>query len=135
MGPDRLAPYVSALSRLDQEVVALRAHDDHCGLAILGDRLHPPLSNPVEVLARALPKMASDAPEGALAGIRSLVSDSLSDMRTNGEPIPEPFGDRSYSGKFIVRVPPEVHRSLAIRAAEQGVSMNRLVSARLAREG
>ncbi len=35
----------------------------------------------------------------------------------------------------MVRVPPEVHRSLAIRAAEQGVSMNRLVSARLAREG
>ena len=46
-----------------------------------------------------------------------------------------PFGDRSYSGKFMVRVPPDVHRTLAIRAAEQGVSMNRLVSARLAREG
>ena len=66
--------------------------------------------------------------------IRSLVSDSVFDMRTNGEPIPMPFGDRSYSGKFIVRVPPETHRALAIRAAEQGVSMNRLVSARLARE-
>ena len=74
-------------------------------------------------------------PEDALAGIQSLVSDSVSDMRTNGEPIPEPFGDRAYSGKFMVRVPPEMHRSLAIRAAEQGVSMNRLVSARLAREG
>ncbi len=75
------------------------------------------------------------APEDALAGIRSLVSDSVSDMRTTGEPIPEPFGDRSYSGKFMVRVPPELHRALALRAAEQGVSMNRLVSARLAREG
>ena len=74
-------------------------------------------------------------PEDALVGIRNLVSDSVSDMRTNGEPIPEPFGDRSYSGKFMVRVPPEVHRSLVIGAAEQGVSMNRLVSARLAREG
>ena len=74
-------------------------------------------------------------PEDALAGIQCLVSDSVSDMRTNGEPIPVPFGDRSYSGKFMVRVPPDVHRSLAIRAAEQGVSMNRLVSARLAREG
>lgn len=60
---------------------------------------------------------------------------SVSDMRTNGELVPEPLGDRSYSGKFMVRVPPEVHRSLVIRAAEQGVSMNRLVSARLAREG
>ncbi len=35
------------------------------------------------------------APEVALAGIRNLVSDSMSDMRTTGEPIPEPFGDRS----------------------------------------
>ena len=39
-----------------------------------------------------------------------------------------------YSGKFIVRVPPETHRALAIRAAEQGVSMNRLVSVRLAKD-
>lgn len=29
-------------------------------------------------------------------------------------------------------VPPETHRALAIRAAEEGVSMNRLVGARLA---
>ena len=47
----------------------------------------------------------------------------------------EPMADRAYSGKFMVRVPPETHRALAIRAAEQGVSMNRLVSARLARDG
>ena len=56
-------------------------------------------------------------------------------MRTNDEPVPEPIADRFYSGRFLVRVPPETHRALAIRAAEEGVSMNRLVSARLAREG
>ena len=73
-------------------------------------------------------------PGEALSGIRRLVCDCVSDMRTNGEPVPEPMADRRYSGKFMVRVPPETHRSLAIRAAEQGVSMNRLVSARLAKE-
>ena len=73
-------------------------------------------------------------PGEALSGIRRLVSDCVSDMRTNGEPVPEPMADRVYSGKFMVRVPPETHRALAIRAAEQGVSMNRLVSARLAKE-
>ena len=31
-----------------------------------------------------------------------------------------------------VRIPPELHRSLALEAAEQGVSLNRLASARLA---
>ena len=73
-------------------------------------------------------------PGEALSGIRRLVSDSVSDMRTNGEVIPGPMEDRRYSGKFIVRVPPETHRALAIRAAEQGVSMNRLVSVRLAKD-
>ena len=49
--------------------------------------------------------------------------------------MPEPMAARPYSGKFMVRVPPETHRALAVRAAEQGVSMNRLVAARLAQEG
>ena len=31
----------------------------------------------------------------------------------------------------MVRVPPESHRALAMQAAEQGVSLNRLVSTRL----
>ena len=48
--------------------------------------------------------------------------DSVADMRNNGEPVPDPMADRAYSGKFMVRVPPETHRSLAIRAAEQGVA-------------
>ena len=74
-------------------------------------------------------------PGEALSGVRRLVADCVDDMQTNGEPVPEPMADRAYSGKFMVRVPPEMHRALAIRAAEQGVSMNRLVSARLAREG
>ena len=70
-------------------------------------------------------------PEEALSGIQEVVHHCLTDMRDNGEQIPEPLADRTYSGKFLVRVPPETHRALAIRAAEQGVSMNRLVSARL----
>ena len=71
-------------------------------------------------------------PDEALAGIRRLVHDSLADMHATGETPPQPMADRTYSGKFVVRVPPETHRALAIRAAEQGVSLNRLVSARLA---
>ena len=47
-------------------------------------------------------------------------------------PIPEPIAGRAYSGKFMVRVPPETHRALALQAAEAGVSLNRLISARLA---
>ena len=71
-------------------------------------------------------------PGEALSGIRKVVSDVLADMKADGETPPEPLADRTYSGRFVVRVPPETHRDLVIKAAEEGVSLNRLVSARLA---
>jgi predicted HicB family RNase H-like nuclease len=70
-------------------------------------------------------------PEAALTGIRSLVKKVVADLKRNQEAVPEPISARSYSGKFMVRVPPEVHRLLAIQAAESGVSLNRLVSSKL----
>jgi predicted HicB family RNase H-like nuclease len=74
----------------------------------------------------------ASSPEAALKGIRSLVKDSVADMATHQEDIPLPLSTRHYSGKFMVRVPPEVHRQLAIQAAESGVSLNRVASAKLA---
>jgi predicted HicB family RNase H-like nuclease len=70
-------------------------------------------------------------PEEALAGIRKLVKEVVRDMKTSGEPIPAPLAEKHYSGEFRVRIPPHVHRSLALEAAEQGISLNRLASAKL----
>jgi predicted HicB family RNase H-like nuclease len=71
-------------------------------------------------------------PEAALKGMRALVKSTVRDMVKNKEPIPEPISAKKFSGKFMVRVPPEVHRHLAIEAAESGVSLNRIASAKLA---
>lgn len=71
-------------------------------------------------------------PEEALKGIRLVVNECLSDMARNGEDIPQPISSRRYSGRFMVRVPPEVHRHLATEAAEAGVSLNRIASVKLA---
>ncbi len=73
----------------------------------------------------------ADTPEGALRGIRKLVAEAVDDIVSNGEAVPEPIACRHYSGKFMVRIPPDVHRDLAIRAAESGISINRVVSAKL----
>ena len=73
----------------------------------------------------------ASTPEAALKGIRKVVADVCRDMQENNEPVPTPFASRRYSGKFMVRVPPDVHRNLTIRAAEDGVSLNRLVSSKL----
>ena len=57
-------------------------------------------------------------------------------MKSRREPseeaVPEALADIRYSGKFMTRVPPELHRRLSIEAAEARVSLNRLVSLRLA---
>lgn len=70
-------------------------------------------------------------PEEALAGIRKVVRASVRDIEASGAEAPVPLAVKHYSGEFRVRIPPEVHRSLAVQAAEQGVSLNRLVSSRL----
>lgn len=70
-------------------------------------------------------------PESALRGIRKVVHDVVRDMHKKGEVTPEPISSRHFSGKFMVRVPPQVHQKLAIQAAEFGVSLNRLASAKL----
>ena len=70
-------------------------------------------------------------PEGALAGIRQLVIDVVREMTANGDKVPDPIADRTYSGEFKVRIPPQIHRALVLQAAEEGVSLNRLASAKL----
>lgn len=74
----------------------------------------------------------ADSQPAALVGIMQVVADVVADMERNGEPVPKPIADRTYSGKFMVRVPPDTHRALAIKAAEVGVSINRIVSEKLA---
>lgn len=74
----------------------------------------------------------ASSPEKAFKGIRAAVKDCISDMNKNKEELPLPLSTRKYSGKFMVRVPAEVHRHLAIEAAESGVSLNRIASAKLA---
>ena len=74
-------------------------------------------------------------PEKALAGIRRLVLQTVADLKKSGEEVPEAIAMKSYSGKFMVRVPPETHRRLALQAAESGVSLNRLISSKLSQNG
>ena len=70
-------------------------------------------------------------PQEALEGIRLVVAEVIADMEANEERVPEPIALRHYSGKFTVRIPPDLHRRLALEAAESGVSLNRLASAKL----
>lgn len=67
-----------------------------------------------------------ETPAATLNGIQKVVNEAVADMEAHGESIPEPYADRQYSGRFVIRLTPEEHRHLAMEAAEQGVSLNRL---------
>jgi predicted HicB family RNase H-like nuclease len=71
----------------------------------------------------------------ALSEIRSVVQFAFEDLRDSGEEVPEPLNKRPYSGKLNVRLPKYLHRQLAIEAAEEGVSLNQLISTKLAATG
>jgi predicted HicB family RNase H-like nuclease len=68
----------------------------------------------------------------ALKGVKQLIREIVADMETTGEPVPEPLAEQDFSGKFLVRIPSELHRRLAIEAAEAKISLNRLANLKLA---
>jgi len=71
-------------------------------------------------------------PAKALAGIMDVVEHVVAEMVGSGEPVPEALSTKKYSGNIAARVTPLVHRRLAMEAAEKGISMNRLISVKLA---
>lgn len=85
-------------------------------------------------LCAELPSLSwlSLSPEEALTGIRALAASVVKEMKDSGEEIPVPLAERTYSGEFRVRIPSDLHRKLVIDAQEQQISLNRLVSAKLA---
>jgi predicted HicB family RNase H-like nuclease len=85
-------------------------------------------------LCAEFPSLSWLAPsrEEALSGITGLVAEVVAEMTKSKEPVPEALSLQKFKGKLSVRIPPEQHRALVLEAAEQGVSVNRLVSRKLA---
>ena len=87
-------------------------------------------------LARCLefPSLAAhgETPDLALKEIRDVIRESLRWMEENNEPIPEPLSLRQFKGNLTLRIPPEVHRELAKKSAEEGVSINQYILSKIA---
>ena len=91
-------------------------------------------NNEFLVLCAEFPSLSwlASTSEKALKGICSVVKDCIADMSKSNEDLPLPLSSRKYSGKFMVRVPPEVNRHLTIEVAEADVSLNRIARAKFA---
>jgi predicted HicB family RNase H-like nuclease len=68
----------------------------------------------------------------ALAEIEKVVAETVKWLTEAGEPIPEQLGLKRYKGNLTLRVPEEVHKKLAIQSAENGVSINQYILAKIA---
>jgi predicted RNase H-like HicB family nuclease len=86
-------------------------------------------------VARCLefPSLAAhgDTIEEVLREIKYVVAESLKWMREEGETVPKPLGLKKFKGHLSLRIPPEKHRELAIRCAEEGISLNQFILSRL----
>ncbi|HEY0048964.1 MAG TPA: type II toxin-antitoxin system HicB family antitoxin [Pyrinomonadaceae bacterium] len=69
--------------------------------------------------------------EETLKEIKDVVEFVLKDLNESNEPVPEPFGKRSFSGKLVLRMPEYMHRRLALEAMQQGISLNQLLNLKL----
>lgn len=65
--------------------------------------------------------------EEAVAMIREAMELWAETALEMGKEVPAPFAEERYSGKFVVRLPRSLHRRLAERARQEGVSLNALV--------
>jgi predicted HicB family RNase H-like nuclease len=70
-------------------------------------------------------------PEEALKQIKKVVKETYLWMKEEDEEIPEPLGIRVYKGNLSLRTSPEIHRKLAMKAAEQKISINQYILSRL----
>ena len=68
-----------------------------------------------------------DSQDAALRSLQQVVKAVLKDMAASKEPVPQPLGKRSFSGRLNVRMPSYLHRYLAIEAAQQSVLLNQLI--------
>jgi len=58
--------------------------------------------------------------------ICEIVDEWIEIYKKDGRPLPPPT-NKSYSGKFVLRTGPELHRALALKALYEGESLNSFI--------
>jgi predicted HicB family RNase H-like nuclease len=66
------------------------------------------------------------------AQLAIIVADLVQDVIDGKMPEPEGQEGKSYSGKFVVRIPPAVHKKLALNAMARRESLNQFVAEAMA---
>ena len=67
-----------------------------------------------------------------LAQLQTIVEEWVDTLIKDGRPLPASTANRKFSGKFVVRLSPEIHRKVALKAMARGDSLNQYVAETLA---
>jgi antitoxin HicB len=73
-----------------------------------------------------------DTLEEAYRNLEDAMAGWIEASLENGRPIPEAVGDKEYSGHFPLRMSTELHRAAALRAMQEGVSLNQWITGAIA---
>lgn len=60
-----------------------------------------------------------------------VVDEVIKTLQEEGKPLPKPIINKRFSGNIALRVPPDLHKRLAIKAAQKGESLNKLIHEQL----
>lgn len=55
------------------------------------------------------------------------IDEAITALKKEGRPIPKQAIKNEYSGKIALRITPELHRTLAIKAIQRGESVNKYI--------
>jgi len=58
------------------------------------------------------------------AELCAAVEEMVELIHADGHEMPQPLGEKKFSGKFVLRVEPAIHRRLAVKARAAGESLN-----------
>jgi predicted HicB family RNase H-like nuclease len=67
----------------------------------------------------------------AYAELLQAVDEHIELARQDRRSLPDPLVDRQFSGKFLLRTSPQLHRDLTLRAVKDGESLNNFVVKKL----
>jgi predicted RNase H-like HicB family nuclease len=69
----------------------------------------------------------------ALESVKEAAHAWLASAKEHGLPIPTPLDEQRVSGRYALRMPPDLHRGLMVEAKAEGLSLNQLIVHKLAR--
>jgi len=72
-----------------------------------------------------------DTIEEAAKNAQEVIQLAVQALHDMGKPIPIPMAERKFSGKIPLRIEPNLHRDLTVKAEMEGESLNKFIEKKL----